>query len=72
MDLPQCTAPLPGCSGQCNFCNALPHYLGAVGSGTPAVHCLTVWGQWAMDLLQCTASPLGGSGQRNSCNALPH
>ena len=53
-----CNAPpsLPGGSGQCNSCNALPHCLGAVGSGTPAMHRLTAWGQWAVQLLQCTAS----------------
>ena len=82
----QCTAPLPGGSGQCNSCNAVPHSLGAVGSATPATHCLTAWGQWAVDPPQCTAplpwgqwaaDPLqytaalpGGSGQCNSCNAL--
>ena len=38
-------ASLPGGSGQCNFCNALPHCLGAVGSGTAAMHCLTALGQ---------------------------
>ena len=56
-----------GCSEspawQCNSCSTLPHCLGAVGSGTPAMHCLTAWGQWAVDLLQCTASLPGGSGQ---------
>ena len=36
------------------------------------MHCLTVWGQWAVQLLQCTTALPGGSGQRNSCNALPH
>ena len=66
----QCTASLAGGSGQCNSCNALPHCLGgsgqcnscnalphcpgAVGSGTPAIHCLTAWGQWAVQLVQCT------------------
>ena len=84
----QCTASLPGGSGQCNSCNALPHCLGAVGSGTPAMHRLNAWGQWvvqllqctaslpcgqwAAELLQCTASLPGGCGQWNSCNALPH
>ena len=56
-------------------CNALLLCLGAVGSGTPALHCLTAWGQWAVKLpllLQCTASLPGGSGQRNPCIALPH
>ena len=57
MDLLQYTASLLGGSGQCNSCNTLPHCLGAVGSATPAIHCLTA---------------LGGSGQWNSCNTLPH
>ena len=83
MHIVQCTASLPGGRGQCSSCNALPHCLGAVGSGTPVTHCHTVWGQWAtqchtargqwaVELLQCTASLPGGSGQWNSCNALPH
>ena len=83
-----CVASLPGGSGQCNSCNALPHCmgagdsatramrcltaLGAVGSGTPGLHCLTPWEQWAARLLQCTASLPGGRRQCNSCNALPH
>ena len=72
VDLLQCTAPLPGGSGQCNSCNALPHCPGAVGSATLAIHCPTVLGQWAVDLLQYTASLPGGSGQWTSCNTLPH
>ena len=73
-------------SGQCT-CNELPHCLGAVGSATLAMHCLTALGQWAvellqrtatlpgyseaMQLLQYTASLPGGSGQWKSCHALP-
>ena len=64
--------PLPGGSGQWTSCNTLPHCLGAVGSGTPAIHYPTAWGQLAVQLLQSTASLPGGSGQCNSCNALPH
>ena len=56
LDLLQCTASLPGGSGQWNPCNALPHCLGAVGSATSAMHCLTALGQWAVEPLQCTAS----------------
>ena len=56
MQLLQCTASLPEGSGQCSFCKAIPHCLGewavdprntlphcleAVGSATPAMHCLT-------------------------------
>ena len=68
----QRTASLPGSSGQWNSCNALPHYLGAAGSATLAMHCLTALGQWAVDLLQCTASLPGGSGQWDSCNNRAH
>ena len=49
-----------------------PTALGAVGSGTPAIHYLTAWGQWAVELLQCTASLPRGSVQWNPSNALPH
>ena len=30
--------------------------MGAVGSGTPEIHRLTAWGQWAVGLLQHTAT----------------
>ena len=46
---------LPHClwgSGRCNSCYALPHFLEAVGSATPAIHCHTAGGQWAVQLLQ--------------------
>ena len=43
MQLLQRTASLPGGSGQCSLCNALPLCPGAVGSGPPAMHCLTAW-----------------------------
>ena len=39
VELLQCTASLPEGSAQCNSCNTLPHSLGAVGIGTPEVHC---------------------------------
>ena len=44
LELLQCTASLSRGSGRCNFYNARPHCLGAVGSGTPAMHCLTALG----------------------------
>ena len=51
------------CTAATSRQNALPHCLGAVGSATPAMHCLTAWGQWAVELLQCTASlPWGSEG----------
>ena len=53
VQLLQCTASLPGGTGQCNSCNALPHCLGALGtmgSATPAMCCLTAWGQWAVQV----------------------
>ena len=71
MQLLQCTASLPGSSGQWTSCSTLPHCLGAVGSGPPAIHCLTAWGQWAVDPPQCTATLPGGSGQWTPLNALP-
>ena len=37
VDLPQCTIPLPGGRRQWNSCNTLPHCLGAVASGSPAM-----------------------------------
>ena len=40
VELLSCTATLPGGGGQWNSCNALPHCLGAVGSG--AVLCCAV------------------------------
>ena len=60
VELLQRTASLPGGSGHWNSSNAPPHCLGAVGSGTPATHCLTAWGQWAMELLQRTTPLTGG------------
>ena len=88
VQLLQCSASLARGSVQPNPCNALPHCPRAVGSATPATHCLTAWGQWAVDPPQCTAplpwgqwaaDPLqytaalpGGSGQCNSCNTVPH
>ena len=40
VQLLQYTASLPRGSGQWNSYQALPHFPGAVGSGTPAIHCL--------------------------------
>ena len=88
VQLLQYTASLPGISGNWNSChagaslrggrahynscNTLPYCMGAVGSGTLAMHCRTAWGQTAVQLLRCTASLPGGSGRWNSCNTLPH
>ena len=69
VQLPQCTASLPGGTGQWNSCNALPYCLWAVDSATLAMHCPTAWGQWAVEILFCTATLLRGRGQWNSCNA---
>ena len=71
-ELLKCTATLPGGSGQCNPCNAPLHCLGAMGRATPAIHCLSAWGQWAVELLSSTATLPRGSGQWNFCNALPY
>ena len=67
VELLLCTATLLGGNGLWNSCNALPHRLGAggrttlvfalpqcsraVGSGTPAMHCLTAQGQWTSQVL---------------------
>ena len=72
VQLLQRTASLPRGSGQWNSCNAVPHCLGVVGSGTAAMHCLTAWGQRAVEHLQCSASVPRGSGQCNSYKALRH
>ena len=72
VQLLQCAASLPGGSGQWNSCNALPHCQWAVGSATPAMHCLTAGGHWAVQLLQCNATLPWDSGQCNSRHALPH
>ena len=56
------TASLPRGSGQWTSCNTLPHCLGVVGSGPPAIHCPTAWGQWAVGLPQYTASLPGAVG----------
>ena len=72
VQLPQCTASLPGGSGRCNSRNTMRQCLGVVGSRTPATYCLTAWGKWAVQLLQCTASLLGGNGHCNSCNVRSH
>ena len=37
VELVQRTVSLLGGSEQCNSCNALPHRVGAVGNGTPAM-----------------------------------
>ena len=44
VELLSCTVSLPGGSGQCNSCNTLPHRLGAVNSGTPAMRRPPSWG----------------------------
>ena len=55
-----------GVRAVCKCVVALP------GPCTPAMHCLTALGQWAVELLQYTAALPGGSGQWTSCNTLPH
>ena len=76
------TASLPGGSGQWNSCYAVPHRLGAVGSGTPAMRGPTSWGDgdscprggWCLQsgppAMRSTLPR--GSAQWNSCHALPH
>ena len=58
----QCTAIVPGGSGQWNCCTALPHCLGAAGTQPPAMHCFTALWQWVVEFVPCIASLLVGSG----------
>ena len=62
MQFLQYNASLPRGSGPCNLCNALPHCPGEVGSGTPAMHCLTSLRQWAVEVEQYTSSLPGAAG----------
>ena len=62
MELLQYTASLPRASGQWNSCNALPHCMGAVGSGTPAYALPHRLGAVGGELLQCAGPPAGGIG----------
>ena len=61
-----------GAVGRATPTFAQPHCSGAVGSRSPAMHCLTACGQWAVELLLCTATMSRGRGLWNPCNALPH
>ena len=72
VQLSQCIATPHGRSGQCNSCNAPPHYLGLVGGAPPVMHCLSPLGQWALQLVHDTLSLPKGSRRGNSYNALPH
>ena len=58
----QHTASLPWGSGQWNSYHPLPHCLGVVGRATPAIHCHTAWGRWAVELLQFAGPSPGGMG----------
>ena len=67
MHLPHCPATPPWGCGYWNLCNAPLHCLGAVGGATPAIHCLTASGQWAVELLQ---GGLGGGSSAALCCAV--
>ena len=79
MLLLQCTATPPAGGRHWNSCNARAHELRGQGvllrrrslrkNGTRAMHCPTIWEQWAVQFLQCSASLPGGSGQCNTSNA---
>ena len=56
-------AALPGGDGEWNLCGILPHYPGAVGSGTAFVHRFIALGQWAVELLMSSASLTRGNRQ---------
>ena len=65
------TSSLPCGSGPWNSRCTLPHFLGAIGSGSPAVDRRTARWHRAVEILLHTASFPGGSGQWHSCNTLP-
>ena len=65
-------ATLLGGSGQRNYFYALLHSLGAVGSGSPSLHCHIAGEQWAVRLLHGIATLLGSGRQWDSFSALPH
>ena len=60
VELVQYTASLPRRSAHWNSCNALPHCMGAVGNGTPAMRGPTGWG----DMESCTG---GGRCLKSAC-----
>ena len=69
----QCSASLPRGTGQCNYCNALPHCLWAVGSGqwnsyNALLHCLGAVGS-GTPAMQCLTAWRCSA---KSCNPLPH
>ena len=59
VELPLCSAALPGGSGQWNSCHTLPLCLGAVGRASPALLCLSAWRQWVLhtSATHCLAAP---------------
>ena len=59
------TKTLPRGSGQWNSCHALPHSLGALGSGTLATHCYTAWGIEQWNSCITPAHYLGAAGDGN-------
>ena len=72
VQLVQCNATPPGGDGQWNSCNARAHQLGGrrvlprrrslPKNRTPAMHCHTAWGRWAVELMQCAGPRAGGTG----------
>ena len=59
-------------SGQWDSFSELPHWWGAVGSGTPLVHCHTAGEQCAAGLPQCIGILLGCSGVAGSGTPSTH
>ena len=49
-----------GTSGQWGCSKVLPHCWGAMGSGTPVVHCHIAVEHWTLVLFECTATPHWG------------
>ena len=75
VELLQCTASSPRGSGQwISFCT-LPQGIGAMGSGTPSVHCYTAMEQlveFVAGLLLHTATLLGSRGRWEALCTPPH
>ena len=67
MELLWYTATLPWSTVEWKSCGTLSHRLDAVGGRTPAVHCHTTWGKWAVELLRHIAALRGCRGRWISC-----
>ena len=72
MDLLAYIASLLQSGGLWTSCITLPHCWGAVGGGSPCVHCHTAAKRWVVDLLKYAPTTVGSSGQWVSFCTPPH